>query len=85
MLKYPTLMPRLQLPSDEFTMPVRCPNPVQPPFGNRAIIVQIHRHCSLLDFVYLFTMTDLKKNKKKRKPVDTLQVASHDPTRGTPR
>ena len=37
------------LPSDEFTMPVRCPKSPFP--GDPTIIVRIHGHRSLYDFV----------------------------------
>ena len=59
-------MPRLHLPSDEFTIPVRCPNlpmslrcpydvqitlSVWPLQGDPAIIVRIYWYLSLYDFI----------------------------------
>ena len=48
-----SLMPRLHLPYDEYTMPIRCPITisVRPPQRDLAIIVGIYRHRGLYDFV----------------------------------
>ena len=46
-------MPRLHLPYDEYTMPVRCPNHRfrTASAGRPAIIVRIYGHRGLYDFV----------------------------------
>ena len=53
------LMPRLHLPSDEYTMPVRCPKHRfrAASAGKLAIIVRIHGHRGIYDFL-LRTMTN---------------------------
>ena len=46
---------------------------VPPPQGDCAMIVRIHGHRSLYDFVLLRTMTNFEKNASLQ-PVDTSQV-----------
>ena len=50
---YWTVMPRLHLPYDEYTMSydVHITVSLRPPQGDLAIIVRFYGHCGLYDFV----------------------------------